>query len=191
MAVPREKIRVMILAAVLTFFISGCNPPSISVGGLGSPADDVASFFGSLKTGNYDEADSYLENYKSLGFGGSAQTPLQEKFFEMLASNRAFSLVGEPKISGRSGTVTIELTSLDFRKLEDKLAEMIDARKNDGDALDSEEAIEEALTETLDGMDMAACCTTEQFVLDVKYADSKWKIVVAENFYSALIGYAV
>lgn len=175
----------------------GCEMPSINLTFSNPPADDVNIFFDQLSKGNYAVAEDYIFNYSSAGFESKSDDPINQKIFELLKKSRSVEIVEQGEVYGKSSTVTIRLTTLDFRKLKasltDKTLEEIKAREFRGESFDTEEAIITVTCEILDKMtpSISEYYSTNEFEVNMRLSDGKWKIVCTEELYSALIGYAI
>ena len=190
-----KKLFAFILALCLAV-LAGCELPAIDLSGGGSsPEDDFSAFLGCLSAGDYDGCSDYIYNYASLGMNRFDE-PVYDLMLDSLNNSRSFT-VNDCRVSGRDAVLDIEYTTLDFRKLSRELSsstvELVEDRQfESGDTL-SDEEIESLMMQNLSEMmqSPSSYCTTQNYSLDMRYADGRWKLVCSDAFYSALIGYIV
>lgn len=193
-----KRIAVLAVCVVMTVCIlCGCSMPSINLTTTTTPSEDLLKFFDYLAAEDYANAEGYVFNYSSLGFVQGSGDELDQRLSRMLTESRSVRIVSQGEIYGRDSVVTIELTTLDFKKLETALnarvLEVIQERQFVGQSFETEDKILAVVYEVLDQMTLSASeyYSTKQFTVDMKLSENHWKIVCSEELYSAIIGYAI
>ena len=188
---------IAVCAVLIAGILCGCNMPSINLTTTTTPSEDLMYFFECLAKEDYAAAEEYVYNFSSLGFVQDSGDELDRRLSKLLTQSRSVRIVSEGEVYGKDSTVTIELTTLDFKKLEtalsEKVVEEIKARQFVGQTFETEEEILAVVYEILDSMtvSMSDYYSTKQFDVDMKLSDNHWKIVCSEELYSAIIGYAI
>ncbi len=192
-----KRIAALILSLVL-LILTGCNMPSINLTGYDTyPEDDLQAFIDCLNNEQYDASSVYLKNYSTLGFFGFPAGTAHASMLISLNASRSFEVLGSSSIHGRNAAMSIEYTTLDFRKVKTDLStlalEAIDNVQFETGQVPSDEEIDVIVTQVLETMlaDPAPYYTTEEFRLSFQYEDNVWKLTCTNEFYSALIGYIV
>ena len=190
-----------VLLAVLLFILSGCGPAK-SLTKLPEPSESVKEFFTCLKREDYAGVDELVYNYSTLGMAevtadvSDSDAMTDKLLYELLRDSRDYKLSGQGKISGREAQIDLSLTTLDYRKLAEPLGEKVTQAvkeaKYRGQTFASASDISPVIISELEKfMEVSASdvMTTEDFTVEMKYSDKKWKIVVSDELYKALIGY--
>lgn len=191
-----------VLAALLSaalVLLCGCAPPTISLltDGDSTPQDCVETLFSSLASEDYETADSCISNYSTLGFSQLMDAGVAAELYGYLRASRQYQFVGEAAVNGSKAELVLEVTTLDYRKVETELTERTTERVHqlqmDGVTDINDERIMSEMEAVLSEMMTAAEVynTTERFTITLEKTDGIWKLICTEDLYSALIGYAV
>ena len=193
----KRFLSLFICISVIFAAFCGCNLPSVNLTSTSTPSEDLLKFFDYLKAGDYVSAEGYVYNFSTLGFKPDGQSELQKRLESLLTASRNVSVISEGEIFGRDCTVTVELTTLDFGKLDKALSERvldeIKTREFNGETFETNEAILAVVYSVLDSMtvSMTEYYSSNRYDVDMKFSDDCWKIVCSEELYSAIIGYAI
>lgn len=186
------------LMCLMLLLLAGCELPTINLTGYDTlPEDDFAAFIGCLNEGRYDDASVYLDNYTSLGFASFEEGSIYESLQDCLNASRSFTVLGSSSVHGRDAAMTVELTTLDFRLLEDTLTEaslaIIDERHFETGEIPDDEEIEQIMNEVLQTLvqEPEKYYTTGVFRIEFRYDSSVWRLNCSDELYSALVGYIV
>ena len=193
------KLAALLLTAAIVSALCGCGTPV--VGRLGEPREDIGAFFEALAAEDYDTADGYLYNYRSLGFEkgsgeASEDTDAAGMMLRAVGQSRRCEVTA-CEVSGREASVTVELTVLDLGKLSAALdaavADEVAARRLAGDACDDPSEVEALAAEMLENLleQPGDHLTSDSFVLEMIHDAGRWRIVMTDELYAALCGYAV
>ena len=191
-------VTAMLLAAML-LTLCGCSGEAVSLTKLPDPALSVESFFEHLEKEEYAEADELVYNYVTLGMTGSEriEDPLMQVFYRELNSQREFEIVMEPQVKGKTAVMTVKVKSLDLREVYDPLIvnvkDTIRHMQYEGEKVDTEEAILAVASEELGRLlaENESMTTTGIFAVELIYSKGNWRLIISDELYSALIGYAV
>ncbi len=189
----------MILLSAVLLMLCGCTGEAISLTELPDPTLSVESFFEHLENEEYAEADELVYNYVTLGMTGSEriEDPLMQVFYRELNAQREYEIVMYPQINGKTAVMTVKVRSLDLRKVYDPLAvnvkDTIRHMQYVGEKVDTEEAILAVTSDELGKLltDNEEMTTTGIFAVELIYSKGEWRMVISDELYSALIGYAV
>ncbi len=188
----------IVLSVVLVFFsFTACSPPTLTLcsGDRQQPQNCIDTFFGCLSRADYDGADACLYNLSTLGFDEPMPEGLYAQLFQYLHSSRKYTIIDQ-SVSALDAEITIDLSSLDFRKIESVLTETVTNKVADLEYAGIEvaddqlsEMIQTTLSELM--MDPAPYCSTERFVIQLYYENDMWQLVCTDELYSALTGYII
>ena len=194
----KRFLAVVLSVTAVLMLMTGCDMPSINLTGYDTyPESDLQAFIDCLNSGRYDDSSAYLNNYSSLGFESFPEGTIYASLLDCLNSSRSFTVLGSSSIKGRNASMSIEYTTLDFRKLEDDLSaaslEAVNEYQFETGELPDDEQIEEIMVQALEALlaDPTTYYTTQDFRLTFKYENDVWKLNCTDEFYSALIGYIV
>ena len=121
-----------IISALLAFvllaavpFIAGCDAPVISIFSdeENSPQRCYEQFIDCMAAGRYDEAEGYICNYETLGFGSAPEDAFDALLYGALSDSRSGRVLGTVSDHGHRVVLSVEFTTLDFRKVEPVLGE--------------------------------------------------------------------
>lgn len=195
----KTKLAAVVFIAVLLLSVCGCSGEAVSLTELPDPTVSVNSFFGHLENEDYAEADALVYNYVTLGMTESdrIEDPVMQVFYRELNAQRSYEIVMEPQITGKNAVMTVKVTTLDLRKVYDPLIvnvkESIRHLQYVGEKVDTEEAIlavaSEELGKLLSGN--KSMTTSGVFAVELVYSKGEWRLVISDELYSALIGYAI
>ncbi|MBQ4312590.1 MAG: hypothetical protein IJC18_00125 [Clostridia bacterium] len=175
--------------------LCGCTYSPLS---LDDPSESVDTFFAALREDNGEITDSLVYNYASLGFGldESDASPLQSELYELLRQSREYHIIST-EADANKALAQVELTTLDYRKLSSALEEITVERiaelRLEGGAYDDPDSILAVAQELLPELtsDLTPYLTTETFYVELRYDDGHWNLIINDDFYAALTGYAV
>lgn len=194
----KNKVIVLVLSAIL-LALCGCSGEAVSLTELPDPTVSVEEFFEHLSNEEYAAADELVYNYVTLGMtkSGNIDDALMQVFCRQLKEQRSYEVVTEPQVSGKTAIMTVKVTTLDLREVYDPLIEnvkeTIRTMQYNGENTDSEEIILEVASEELSSLLTSdkPLTTTGIFALELVYSNGKWRLIISDELYSALIGYAV
>lgn len=191
------------LLAVMMLMLSGCSE-AVSLTTLPDQRESVDAFFTYLKNEDYDGADDLVYNYATLGMktvtaNESDSDAMVDKLLgDYLRESRSYTVENVGEMTGRDTTVDISYTYLDYRKISEPLNRRVTSeikeRKFAGEKFEDDASVMPVMVEQLQKLMEASgsdLMTTEQYKLELRYREKKWRIVVTEEFYQGLIGYAV
>lgn len=207
-------ISVVLAACMLT----GCSLGVFSGVDLDNPKKSVLEFINAMQTENFDQtaaqtAMGYIANYSTMGFEKYTQVQdddLEKRLFDILRKNyrvefsdSSLDPVSSPwqsedlTISGKKAAVKLTFVSVDFTLMSKALSEAVTEEGADrmyhGETFETEADAMLLAGEVFDrvfapGTDMSQYCVERELVLEMEYVDSKWKIVVSDELYDALLG---
>lgn len=194
----KNKVIVLVLSAIL-LALCGCSGEAVSLTELPDPTVSVEEFFEYLSNEEYTAADELVYNYVTLGMtkSGNIDDALMQVFCRQLKEQRSYEVVTEPQVSGKTAIMTVKVTTLDLREVYDPLIEnvkeTIRTMQYNGENTDSEEIILEVASEELSSLLTSdkPLTTTGIFAIELVYSNGKWRLIISDELYSALIGYAV
>ncbi len=186
-----------VLAAQL--LLGGCTMPmyTMCVDEADNPQNCFEEFFGCLRSGNYEEADTYLSNYRTLGFGSLGSDEFSSLLDQHLSSSRSARVTETVFHRGFEATLRIEYTTFDFKKFEPVLTEATTQKVHDlqyeGQTVEGDDQYEALMLECANELLLAPqdYYTTKSFLLDFEKIDGEWKMICTDEFYSALVGYTI
>lgn len=194
-------LRLLCITAAFAVFMlaGGCTAPTIELctGGSATPQQCFENFMTYINSSEFEEADACLYNYETLGFASPGGDPLYAKMFNHLQQSRRGRILRTVSQEGGNACLEVELTTLDYRKVESALAQLTSEKaqekKMDGIEITDDSQIKQIMSECYDQLmqDPQSQYTTSTFELELVKKDGSWLIVCTEEFYSALIGYAM
>lgn len=216
MTICRRRYLCLMLALLL-LALAGCTPSGKSLGELPSPDAAVLEFFSCMSNGDYSQADTYINNYTTLGFADVqaselsaadlSQTDLASsvsegdiitnKLIALLRESRSAEIISETDIDGRSAVCHVRVTSIDIRKIEQPLSDNVEARikelKYRGGIYETSEDIMPIVSQELDKLlyDISPYTVSGEFDIEMIYTERRWKLNISEELYSALVGYMI
>jgi len=190
---------ICLFAAALFMLLGGCTVPTIELctGGASSPGECFAEFMQYMNLGEFEAADGCLYNYETLGFGAPGGDAMYSGMYSQLQLSRSGKVLSTLSQDGDSALLEVELTTLDFRKVETALSELTSQKaqemKMDGIEITDDAQIKQIMSECFNQLMQTPqeLYTTDTFQLELVRKDGRWLIVCTEEFYSALIGYAM
>lgn len=192
-----RKISILLSLLTVLLTLSACTPPTISLfaSDRQHPEECVHTFFDCLRHDDHSGADACLHNLSTLGLGETMPEGLYSQLYQYLKDSRSYSIIDQ-SASALDAEITIELTVLDFRKIEATLTETVTTKvaeiEYQGLELDDaqlSQLIETTLSELM--LNPAAYYSTGQFAIPLFYVDDVWQMDCSDNLYSALFGYIV
>lgn len=199
----KKGLLLRVLCAAVAFavlvFSGGCTAPTIELctGGGATPEQCFEEFISHINSGRFEEADACLYNYETLGFASPGGDQLYGRMFSHLQQSRKAVVTKEVSREGDTVRLEVELTTLDYRKVETALAALTTQQaqeiKMDGVEITDDAQIKEIMSQCYDRLmeNPAEQYTTALFELDMVKREGRWMIICTEEFYSALIGYAM
>ncbi len=189
----------MITVVIFILSLCGCTGEAVSLTELPDPAVSVESFFEHLENEEYDAADELVYNYVTLGMVDSdrVEDPLMQVFCSELNRQRSYEVVMEPQVDGKKAIMTVKVTTLDLRRVYDPLIvsvkETIKRMQYEGEEVETDETILAVATDELNKLltGEKSMTTTGIFAVELVYSKGEWRLIISDELYSALIGYAV
>ncbi len=209
---------VIISLVLSVCMLAGCAPGVFSGVEIENPKKSVMEFINAMQTDNFDLAAAetamgYVANYSTMGFEKFTQvqdSDLEQRLFDMLRksyrarfSDSSLDPVTSPwqssdlVVTGKEASVKFTFVSLDYTLMSDALAERVTEVGTDrmyyGETFDTEEQALALALEVFDeifapGTDLSPYCVERELTLNMEYIDSRWKLVVSDEFYNALLG---
>lgn len=168
----------------------------------GNPADTVATFFESVRVGNYPIAYSCLSDYSTLGLEQQPETPEAQAVYAALRQSYTWNLNGEARVSSTDATQRVQLRALNVRRVEAAAAARVDGilqsmveEMTEDEVYDengeyrsslTDAVFAEALRQTLQDPD--PLCETTDLDIRLQYMDGSWKIIADRALTAALMG---
>ncbi len=187
------------MALAMLLVLCGCSENAVSLTELPDPTESVDAFFEYLSNEEYAAADELVYNYVTLGMtkSGNIDDAVMQVFCRQLNKQRRYEVVMQPQVNGKTAVMTVKVTSLDLREVYEPLIanvkETIRTMQYNGEKTDTEEIVLKVASEELSlllSSDLPMT-TTGIFALELVYGGGKWQLVISDELYSALIGYAV
>lgn len=211
----RIKLRLMmaLLSGILlcAAVLAGCGLKTYHMTDPGRPADAFTAFYRAVSDGDDDTANQLLYNYswrsympqpdasgKYYTVNGADVSGSDARVMTCLLQSRKCSVVSESDFTrdDLNAAVTVRYTSFDISKFQSRLNEQavaaVKKKQYDGkvfrDKNDTKDIIEKIKNQLLD--DPGQFTTTRQFRIELISVKGKWKVILTEDFYKALSGYA-
>ncbi len=201
-----EICKKMLVAAFLTvcgaLLLSGCELPSYNLANHDTPLQALEEFMDAVINQDNEKIGDMLYNYSWDSDYLSTPENVSEtdaQIIESVVKSREYEIVSESDyiVSSHSAKITINYTTFDISKFEQTLSEnvleIIQQQQYEGvvfeDSSDTAEVIEAEKQELLQmPVDFF---TTERYAVELISYKGQWKVVLSDEFYSALTGYAV
>lgn len=195
----KAKLFVLMLSVIMLLTVCGCSGEAISLTELPDPTESVDEFFKLLADEEYAAADELVYNYVTLGMtrSGNVDDAVMQVFCRELNAQREYEIVMEPQVNGKNAVMTVKVTTLDLREVYDPLIanvkDTIRHMQYVGEKADTEDIILEVASEELSLLLTGdqPMTTTGIFALELIYSKGQWRLIISDELYSALIGYAV
>ncbi len=216
----KQKLRLFTVSACLAVFcaigaavLSGCEFNTYNVASPRKPSESFEEFMDALACGDDDTVNSLLYNYSwssaglesgssgAYSLGGSTIDGADARLTSLLLTGRSYRIVSESDCPGDgvNAGVTVDFTSFDLgrfrRELTDRTVDEIRERQLDGEVFETPEqtapVIEEIKSDMLRSPEScSAFYTTARYTVEMVYTGGRWKIILTNDFYRALTGYA-
>lgn len=207
-----KKYLTLLLAFVLlAITLCGCEAPAYSAKEMENPKLTLNRFIEAMREQNFEEAESCVINYSTLGFDkieeiphSSADWRIYELLFESYEAEYKINStepISSPyasedmAVNGRRADITFTFSSFNFDKMSADLTKVISEigaeRMYHGETFESEE---EALALVEEGYaaifqnDMSQYYKTQKLTVTAWYEKGEWKLEISDEFYSALTG---
>ncbi len=195
----KAKIFVLALSVIMVLTVCGCSGEAVSLTELPDPTESVDKFFELIADEEYAAADELVYNYVTLGMtrSGNIDDAVMQVFCRELNAQREYEIVMEPQVNGKTAVMTIKVTTLDLREVYDPLIanvkETIRQMQYVGENTEGEDIILEVASDELAELleSDQSLTTTGIFALELVYSKGQWRLIISDELYSALIGYAV
>lgn len=204
--IDKKTVVTIWLAAVCLWLLAGCaGLPSYNLSDGGDPTDVVVQFLDAVVSGSDANVSELVDNYVwqsdegSLPFDGAAVSETDLEVWNCVQQSRAYELAGKSASfqDEHHATVSVTYTSFDVGKFQAQLTEQVVAeikqRQYEGevfsDPSDTTDIIERhkaALLQNPEDFD-----TTQSYDLELVSRKGHWRIVLSDEFYNALTGYAL
>lgn len=185
--------------------LAGCTKlPSYNLSHDGNPADVVTQFLDTVISGDGSDVSDLVENYawqsgSDTPFGGAAVSESDLAIFQCVRESRAYELSGKSAYAEdeHHATVMVNYTSFDvgqFQKtLTEKVVAEVKGRQYEGeifaDSSDTTDIIEQNKAALL--QNPKDFYTTQTYEVALVSRGGRWRIVISDDFYNALTGYAM
>ncbi len=198
--------------------LTGCSAGVFSRAEIENPKKTIVEFIDAMQSDNFDDAAAqtamgYIANYSTMGFEKYTQTlddDLEKQLFDILRKSYKAEFYdssldpvngdhqsSDLSISGKNATVKLKFVSVDYTLMSAALAEAVtevasermyngETYETEADAMNLAKEIFETIFTS--DTDMSQFCIERELTLEMEYIDSKWKIVVSDEFYNALLG---
>ena len=198
-------------ALVCIVILSACELKTYNMIDPGSPSDAFAAFYRAVSDGDDETVNQLLYNYVWHSYTPEVENGRQVYeinglmisgsdygVISSVIKSRKCLLVSESDYTGNSLTssVTIEYTSFDISKFQTELASQSVSEVKREKAKGKVFKDESDTREVIEGLKEKLLKNPEQFYSTRKYKISlvcvkgKWKIMLTEDFYKALLGYS-
>lgn len=195
-----KKIFPALSSALLLLILASCNLPSFNMSSSTPPNEILADFMDAVISGEGEDVNELLYNYSWDGTQYEIDenvSPTDALILKYLTESRAYKIIDEPEYTGsHSAQVTLEYTTFDIKNfqqtLEENVLEVIQQKQYYGVTFessdDTKDIIEKYKKQLLQNPD--EFYTTKQFTIEMINSSGKWRVVLSDEFYSALTGYA-
>lgn len=193
------------LSAGLLFVLAGCaGLPSYNLSDGGDPADVVVRFLDAVVSGDGSDVSDLVENYAwesgaEIPFGGAAVSESDLALYQCVRESRAYELSGKSAYAEdeHHATVAVNYTSFDVGKFQTALTEKVVAevkqRQYEGEVFedfsDTTDIIEQHKAALL--QNPKEFYTTQAYEIELVSRGGRWRMVLSDEFYNALTGYAL
>lgn len=209
----------IIFVAVLFVSLCSCGAnkqngnvaPAYSNSAMANPKTTLSSFVDAMRKQNFEEAESYVINYTTMGFDGIedvSHDSVDWQIYKMLFDSYKVEYKDSSTedvispyesedlfVNGRKAAITFTFTSFNYGKMMEDLSAAISdvggERMYYGETFETQE---EALVLVDDAFDIvlendpSKYYTQKEITLDAWYNDGEWKLEISDEFYSALVG---
>lgn len=189
----------VICAAAL---LGGCALPTYNLSFDGTPSKGLDTFMRALIDGDDKKTGGMIYNYAwdgSSSLAGETLGKNDRAILECLRSGRSYRIdeTSERIVDSHHATVTMEFTTFDIGKFRDELSGQVVAqvqqRQFEGtvfeEASEIDPIVEEIKARLLRSPQQFQ--TTASFEVEMISHQGRWKVVLTNELYSALTGYAV
>jgi len=211
-------VTVIILVLLSVSLMTGCEGGLFSGMKVSNPKKTIIEFVNAMQADEFDQAaaDAAMDcigNYATMGFEKFSQVrddELESELFDILRKSYKIEFfddslddVDNPyqsedmNISAKNASIKFKFTSVKYSMISDTLSNAVTEEAEDrifhGETYETEEAAlvlaREIFGKIFDqNTNMDDYCVERELVLEMKYIDSKWKIMISEEFYDALLG---
>lgn len=185
--------------------------PAYSHKNMENPKLTLDLFVEAMSKQNFEEAESYVINYTTMGFEGIEDVPRESKdwqIYEMLFDSYKVEYKNDNtedvyspyesediRVNGREATITFTFTSFSYdMMMEDLSAAIADVggeRMYYGETFETQEEalvlVDDAFDIVLEN-DASKYYSEKEITLNAWYNDGEWKLEINDEFYSALVG---
>lgn len=187
------------------FILAGCaGLPSYNLSNGGDPAEVVTQFLDAVVSGDGADVSDLVENYawqsgEDSPFNGAAVSESDLALYQCVQESRAYEWSGKSAYAEdeHHATVAVNYTSFDvgqFQKtLTEKVVTEVKQRQYEGEVFgnpsDTTDIIEQYKAELL--QNPKEFYTTQTYDIELVSRGGRWRIVLSDEFYNALTGYAM
>lgn len=195
-----KKIFLPVSSLFLFLILASCSLPTYNISSSTPPDKILLEFMDAVLSGEDGDVDDLLYNYSWDNTQHKIDenvSPTDALILNYLTESRAYQIIGNPKYTGsHSAQITLDYTTFDIKKfqqsLKEKVVEIIKQKQYNGATFenpdDTKDIIEKYKKQLLENPD--EFYTTEQFTIEMINSSGKWRVVLSDEFYSALTGYA-
>ena len=207
----KKYIAMLMALVVLAITLCGCEAPAYSAKEMENPKITLNNFIEAMRGQDFEEAESYVINYASLGFDKIEKIPHSAadwRIYELLFESYEAEYISnstqpikspysseDMTVNGRRADITFTFSSFNFDKMSADLTEAISEigaeRTYHGETFETQEealALVEEGYEAVFQNDMSQYCKTQELTVTAWYENGEWKLEISEEFYSALTG---
>lgn len=197
----KKQMVCLICIACVVVLLGGCTLPTYNLSMGGSPSKALDSFMKAVVNGEDEKVGRMLYNYT---WDGKSDLENQEfgkndkAIFACLRSGRSYQIddSAEQRLDSHHAIVPMDFTTFDIAKFRDTLSKDVVAavqqKQFEGSVFeetsDIDPIVEEVKAELL--KDPQRFQTTARFDVEMISHKGRWKVVLTDELYSALTGYA-
>lgn len=200
------KIRRVCLYVILTIcaaaLLCGCDLPTYNLSGGDTPLQTFEEFMEAVINGENDKIGDMIYNYSwdsehMPDFQGMGEN--DARIIECVEMSRSYEIVSGSgyMIDSHNAQIAVNYTTFDIGRFEDMLSgtvlETIQRMQYEGtvfeDSSDTDQVIEAEKRKLLENPE--DFITTKSYTVEMISYKGRWRVILSDEFYSALSGYAV
>lgn len=198
----KKQMVCLICAVCAVALLAGCTLPTYNLSMEGSPSRGLDNFMKAVVNGEDEKVGRMLYNYT---WDGESELDSQEfgendrAIFACLRSGRSYQIddSAEQRLDSHHAIVPMDFTTFDIAKFRDTLSgdvvAAVQQKQFEGSVFqemsDIDPIVEEVKAELLKQPQRFQ--TTAHFDVEMISHKGRWKVVLTDELYSALTGYAV
>lgn len=199
MLLQMKKKMLLLFSLAGILLLAGCGLPTYNLFDPGTPSEGLSAFLDAVIAGDDQTADELLYNYSWHASDPSSATVVSETdaaIVNCIVSGRSYAIVSESDFTkdSRTARVTVSFTGFDMRKFEQRLTEdavkTVKQRQYKGETFDGPDDTVDIIEAAKDKLLQAPeeFYSTQDFTLEMVCDKGHWRVIMSDEFYSALSG---